>query len=315
MLPIIDLSDLSTQNSKQLVNAASTHGFLLLEKHSLDKETIDRLFELSKHFFSIPIETKKEFTRNSENDGYVASMVEDLQQDGTGKGDPKEAFNITHFNLIDFLPHQNLPDVLKENQDFIAFCLKKYYYILHRVCKMLAIGLEIKDSNGNSDPDFFVNAHALNLKTRSALRLLHYPKPNKEFENENLAGAHTDYGSLTFVLQKPNKGLEIFDGFKWEKVELPERNGEELLIVNIADMLSFWTNGYLKSTLHRVRSTEERYSVVFFCQPADIITLEPVNSEIIRNHDGNSYYLNKNGKPLTSLEHLLMRLQQGYMRK
>lgn len=315
MLPIIDISDLSQQNSKKLVNAASTHGFLLLEKHWLDKETIDTLFSLSKQFFNLPMETKKKFTRTPENDGYVAPMVEDLQQDGTGKGDPKEAFNITHFNLIDFLPHQKLPDILKENQDFIASCLEKYYNILHRVCKMLAIGLDIKDNNGDCDSEFFVNAHALNLKTRSALRLLHYPKPNKEFENENLAGAHTDYGSLTFVLQKPHKGLQIFDGSQWENVVVPQHNGEELLIVNIADMLSFWTNGYLKSTLHRVRSTEERYSVVFFCQPADTIVLEPVNSEIIRNYDGDSYYLNKDGKPLTSLEHLLMKFQQGYGKK
>lgn len=278
--------------------------------------TIDRLFTISKQFFDLSLDIKNLFPRSQENDGYVAPMVEDLQQDGTGKGDPKEAFNITHFNLNDFIPHQNLPEIYEENKLFISSCLKKYYSILHSVCKMLAIGLEVKDNDGNPNPDYFVNAHDLNLKTRSALRLLHYPKPSKEYENENLAGAHTDYGSLTFVLQRPHKGLQIFDGDEWVNVEIPEQDdGQELLIVNIADMLSFWTNGYLKSTLHRVRSTEERYSVVFFCQPADVIVLEPVNSELIKNYNGNMYYLNSNGKPLTALEHLFIRLEQGYNKK
>lgn len=316
MLKVIDISDISYENSKKLVEAASTQGFLLLKNHTLDKQTIDSLFRISKQFFDLPFEVKNKYPRTINNDGYIAPMVEDLQQDGTGKGDPKEGFNITHFNMSDFVPHhETFPEVFEENKHFIATCVKKYYEVVHGVCRLLAMGLEVKDEKGNPNSELFVDAHALDLKARSALRLLHYPKPDKSSEDQNLAGAHTDYGSLTFVIQRPHKGLQIFDGSKWVDVDIPEQDGQELLIVNIADMLSFWTDGYLKSTLHRVRSNEERYSVVFFVQPGDAVLLTPVNSEIVKNHPGGSYLLNKNGKPLTSEEHLFMRLDQGYNRK
>lgn len=316
MLPIIDITDLSLENSKKLVDAATKYGFLLLKNHPLDKEnSVDKLFDLSKQFFDLPAEVKAKNPISTANDGYIGPMVEDLQQDGSGKGDPKEAFNITHFDLSNFRPVQNLPEVFEKDLSFISSCLKRYYSVLHSVCRMLAIGLDVKDSEGNPDPEFFVDAHALDLKARSTLRLIHYPKPAKGMEDTNQAGAHTDYGSLTFVFQRPHRGLQIYDGFEWIDVEIPEMEGEELLIVNMADMLSFWTNGYLKSTLHRVRTTEERYSVVFFCQPADVVKLEPVNSELIRNHPGNYFSLKKDGKPLSSLEHLMLRLDQGYKRK
>lgn len=315
LLPVIDITDLSLENSKKLVDAASKHGFLLLKNHPLDKENIvDKLFDLSKEFFELPLEIKAKNPINVENDGYIAPMVEDLQQDGSGKGDPKEAFNITHFDLSDFKPRQSLPEVFANELPFISSCIEKYYSVLHAVCRMLAIGLEVKDDNGNLNPEFFVDVHGFNLKARSTLRLIHYPKPAENEKDTNQAGAHTDYGSLTFVLQRPHRGLQIHDGSKWVNVEIPEQSNDNLLVVNIADMLSFWTNGYLKSTLHRVRTTEERYSVVFFCQPADTIILEPVNSEIIKTHPGNYYSLKKDGKPLTSLEHLQLRLQQGYKR-
>ena len=316
ILPIIDITDLSLENSKKLVGAASKYGFLLLKNHPLNREIgIDRLFDLSKQFFDLPAELKAKNPINTANDGYIGPMVEDLQQDGSGKGDSKEAFNITHFDLSEFKPVQNLPDVFEKELPLISSCVKKYYSVLHSVCRMLAIGLDVKDSEGNPNPEFFVDAHGLDLKARSTLRLIHYPKPAEGMEDTNQAGAHTDYGSLTFVLQRPHRGLQIYDGSEWIDVEIPEMEGQELLIVNIADMLSFWTNGYLKSTLHRVRTTEERYSVVFFCQPADVVVLEPVNSEVIRNYAGTYYSLKKDGKPLSSLEHLLLRLDQGYKRK
>jgi isopenicillin N synthase-like dioxygenase len=312
-LPIIDISDLSDLNSKYLVQKASKHGFLLLKNHLLDKEEIDKLFDISKEFFSQPDEIKNEFPITKNNDGYVAPFVENLQQDGIGEGDNKEAFNITNFNLSTFTPIQQLPEIFKNNMPFISFCLRKYYVTLHILCRMLAIGLEINDKYGNPNPDFFVRAHALDLSTKSTLRFLQYNKPDEEFLDKNLAGAHTDYGSMTFVLQRPHKGLQIFNGKDWIDVIVPEqKDGEELLIVNIGDVLNFWTDGYLKSTLHRVRTTVDRSAIVFFCHPADQSLLEPVNSEKVKNHKGHTYYLGKNGNALTALEHFMLRLKKGY---
>ena len=323
-LPIIDLADSSKSNCATLLEAASQHGFLLLKNHLLEETEIDKLFEISKQFFDQPTEIKNELPITTNNAGYVAPFVEDLQEDGTGEGDDKEAFNITHFNLSNFYPNQPLPLIFQKNMPFISFTLRKYYVMLHMICRMLAIALDIRDNNGNPDHEYFVSAHALDLKTHSTLRFVHYnaidsiDSMDSIDSNETdkvLAGAHTDYGSMTFILQRPSLGLEVFDGEKWIEIKIPESdNLNEYLIVNISDVLSFWTDGYLKSILHRVRTKNERYSVVFFCHPSDESILSPVNSKIVKNYNGNCYSLDKNGNPLTALEHLTMRLDDGYKR-
>lgn len=316
-LPIIDLSDPSDLNSKRLVKKVRDHGFLLLKNHSLSKKDVDELFSISKQFFDQSTEYKNQFPITTDNGGYVAPFVEDLEQNGTGIGDNKEAFNITKISLSRFTPNHLLPDVFTNNLGFISSCLRKYYVTLHIICRMLAIGLEVKDRNGCPDPEFFVRAHALDKATHSALRFLHYSKPEEEFKNVNLAGAHTDYGSMTFVFQRPQSGLQIFNGREWLDVIIPKSDNaddDELLIVHIGDIISFRTNGYIPSTLHRVRTPNERDSVVFFCHPSDQSLLEPVISSKIQKFNGKSFHLDENRHPLTAYTHLQSRLNEGYNR-
>jgi isopenicillin N synthase-like dioxygenase len=60
-------------------------------------------------------------------------------------------------------------------------------------------------------------------------------------------------------------------------------------------MLSYWTDGLLKSTVHRVvfpkqdqsdhtSKAHDRYSIAFFCQPVSETELIPVPSEIVSLH-------------------------------
>ena len=58
--------------------------------------------------------------------------------------------------------------------------------------------------------------------------------------------------------------------------------------MNIGDLLSYWTNGLLRSTVHRVifprdtKAGEDRYSIVYFNHPLDDAELVAVPSRIIR---------------------------------
>lgn len=108
------------------------------------------------------------------------------------------------------------------------------------------------------------------------------------------------------------------------------------ILVNIGDLLSYWTNGLFRSTVHRVvfppdGDTEgdadgdgARYSIAYFCHPMDGALLEPVPSERVRafvssrggmdadadaEEDVNPY---ARRKVLTAGEHLLMRLKESY---
>lgn len=55
------------------------------------------------------------------------------------------------------------------------------------------------------------------------------------------------------------------------------------ILVNIGDLLCYWTNGLLKSTVHRVafEGGEERYSMAYFCHPLDDVRLDAVPSPLI----------------------------------
>lgn len=89
------------------------------------------------------------------------------------------------------------------------------------------------------------------------------------------AGAHSDYGSITLLFQRPGQpGLEILTPSKtWAPVAISpsgtEHDASPPILVNIGDLFSYWTNGLLRSTVHRVifpkesrRGGEDRYRLV-----------------------------------------------------
>jgi isopenicillin N synthase-like dioxygenase len=123
--------------------------------------------------------------------------------------------------------------------------------------------------------------------------MLYYPKTlaqgkeAKDGETSIRAGAHSDYGSLTLLFRLPGQpGLELSTPSGWVPVPVnPGTNNlsQPPILVNIGDLLCYWTNGLLKSTVHRVTFSggEERYSMAYFCHPLDDVRLEAVPSSVI----------------------------------
>jgi isopenicillin N synthase-like dioxygenase len=136
---------------------------------------------------------------------------------------------------------------------------------------------------------FFTTAH---LRERGAsgttLRFLYDPPlASTDASREDVrAGAHSDYGSITMLFRlKGQAGLEIQTSDQsWAPVPVSppgtEHDPAPPILVNIGDLLSYWTNGLLRSTVHRVAFTPDdtarangettadpRLSIVFFGQP------------------------------------------------
>ena len=142
------------------------------------------------------------------------------------------------------------------------------------------------------------------------------------------AGAHSDYGSLTLLFQRPGQpGLEIRppdDDEKWLPVPVfPDGYDDSLppILVNIGDLMTYWTEGLLRSTVHRVifpkdtKASVDRYSIAFFCHPKDDAKLVPVPSQRVREHRdrmSNGEQSTGDGRAITAKEHLLKRLAATY---
>lgn len=166
--------------------------------------------------------------------------------------------------------------------------------------------------------------------------MLYYPKTKSANENatDNIqsirAGAHSDYGSVTLLFRLPGQpGLELQTENGWVTVPVnpsPSTLDPPPILVNIGDLLSFWTNGMLKSTVHRVTFSggDERYSMAYFCHPLDDAKLEAVPSRVIEDFGdkGNEELKSQrkrlglsedgNTEVLTAKQHLDRRLKVTY---
>lgn len=164
---------------------------------------------------------------------------------------------------------------------------------------------------------------------------MRYPPPDTTSHSaaDLRAGAHSDYGSITLLFRlKGQAGLELLrkDGV-WAPVPVTppgtESDPSPPILINIGDLLSYWTNGLFRSTLHRVAfpgadgiqsetSEGPRYSIAYFCHPIGHMRLEPVDSARVKGFVKDSEAAGANPyaekKVMTADEHLFMRLNATY---
>ncbi|KAF9736597.1 hypothetical protein PMIN02_009197 [Paraphaeosphaeria minitans] len=332
-IPIIDISCSTPDVPQQVLSAASTNGFLFVKQDDslLPQAQIDAMFSLAAHFFSQSVAQKSTHTIHSAaaggtNRGWVTMAGEAL--DPSHPGDPKEAFNISP-------PHpvlQPLPPPLSDSSAEISKFLASCHAICSRILTMLGTALQMGEKEGGET--WFVDRHDESQGPSGTIfRMLYYPQTHAHgapSTSSIRAGAHSDYGSITLLFRLPGQpGLEILKPDQvWAPV--PVNPSPDLatppILVNIGDLLSFWTNGMLKSTVHRVTFSggEERYSMAYFCHPLDSARLEAVPSEVIKafGHKGAEELKSQRerlglggrggSEVLTAKEHLDRRLKVTY---
>ncbi|KAI2633820.1 hypothetical protein GGS21DRAFT_518826 [Xylaria nigripes] len=344
LIPVIDIAGAQEDQAriaKELVDAAAKYGFVYIKSTDQDisPAQVKQAFSISTTLFQSPIEDKNRCKIGKNNRGWSGMHNETLDPTRQQIGDPKEAFNFGVF--ADGKATQPIPSSIEPYEADLAAFRASCHALCRKLLLLFGIGL------GVNPPDFFAAAHAPSETSGSVLRLLYYPPPSatpSAQEADMRAGAHSDYGSLTLLFRlKGQAGLEILtpaDGWAPVPVCPPGTEQDPLppILVNIGDLLSYWTNGLLRSTVHRVtfagsgmgrsahnaglidgESTKDpRYSVVYFCQPTDDTTLTAVPSERVQAFQGELATSNA-GNPyaerrvLTAAEHLQMRLEATYL--
>lgn len=304
--------------AKKVYDAFSTVGFIYLKDHGIPQTRVEEIFELvrnafhvtcfsslqlltrftqSKTFFTLPLEEKLKYklTEAQVNQGYTADGAE-------GVRDHKECYEHRRFSNKLCPSESELPNFKSTLDSFYNQCLT----LAMNVLKCLAMVMDLSD-------DFF---EPITKRADPQLRLIHYPEIERKVI-EQLGHArihpHTDFGLCTLLFQDQTGGLEVDPWHEDKFVPVPPLDGT--ILVNIADLLQRYTNGRVKSTMHRVvspstaqfsgRVLPARYSIPFFVHPdpetmIDPITLtegeeklyEPVNAGEWRNwHTATNYRL------------------------
>ncbi len=281
-LPLIDYSLLTSKslNIRQseinkLDKACREIGFIYLVNHDIPQQLIESLQEEAKRYFSLPIEEKNKIniTDGLNHRGYGAIGEENLEE-GTQK-DWKETFDMAldldeaHI-LVAQYPKMYGPNRYPSNPKTTEVLMDYYeaaFSVSQNLLKAMALALNLDE--------YFFTQHFSNHVT--ALRMIHYPpRPNETHDNG--AGAHTDYGCITLLLQDDVGGLQVKsrDGIWLDATPIAGS-----LVVNIGDLMQRWTNDDYVSTFHRVSASNKnthRYSFPFFVEPDYETLVECVES-------------------------------------
>ena len=270
-VPIVDISpyvdpEASSEARAKVIeevkSACSHYGFLQIKGHGVPLESQRSMFQCSKALFDLPQEQKNAMSlkNNAAKRGY--ERIGEQTLDSKALPDCKEGFYIGRevpADQIAFLrgPNQwpDLPETAFHEP------VTQYYQQMLRLStsllEMLVIGLDLDVSVLKT----FVAEPVMNLK------LLHYPPHISKDARQFGAGAHTDFGAITILLQQPGKhGLQVYYAPTDEWLHVPAV--EDVFVINMGDLIQKWTDGKYSSTLHRVINAagEDRYSVPCFFQ-------------------------------------------------
>lgn len=247
--------------------ACSEFGFFNLANLPLPAGLRERVAAKAREFFELPREVKEAIGRSDRDviSGYAGVAVERLD---TGQpGDLKESFSVNRAS-IELLDHWRIP------VDGFRQTVLDLHEAGARACAALVRAMAL---SLGAPEDFFADKHAPHAST---VRLFHYPPVERRPGAGQLrAGAHTDYGTVTLVFQDRVEGLEALVDGRW--LTVPAVPGA--VTVNVADLLSRWTNGIYRSPKHRVALPDadvegSRYSVVFFYNPNNDSTVRCMES-------------------------------------
>ncbi len=266
-VPVIDIAPFLAGSAEgkrmvaaQVGQACEDIGFLSIVGHGVPVDLIQGTYDISRSFFDLPFEEKLQVRVNSIGVGYVPLQVESLAASLGQKtpGDLKESLNAGR----DF-DHDRWPARPPE--------LKATWIEYFRTLNGLAASIMQIFATALDLPEHFFDDKI--EPPQAFMRVINYPdQPEDPLPGQLRAGAHSDYGTLT-ILRSENVvgGLQVLDrtGTWLDVVTAPNS-----FVINIGDMMQYWTNDRWTSTVHRVINPprdknlgSRRQSIVFFHSP------------------------------------------------
>ena len=175
-------------------------------------------------------------------------------------------------DLLSLIPPLPAPAVLTTNRPL----LESYALAAHTITTLLLTHLCTHLHLPPTSPCYLPSLHRLTAPSADVIRFVKAP-PQPVADRRVALGEHTDFGSLTLLFNHLG-GLQILPpgrDAQWVYVRpLPGH-----AIVNLGDAMVKFTNGLLRSNIHRVvsppgeQAEATRYSLVYFARAEDEVLL------------------------------------------
>lgn len=276
-IPVVNIAPFLDGSDPEAVAAAvddacRTIGFFVVTGHGVDLDLVARSRAAARAFFDLPNGEKERYELSSFC-GYSPLKAERLAY-SLGEETPpdlKEAFTFAQPDTSDdpyYLAEEAailFPDnVYPPQPDGFSSISVELYRTMGQLSKTM---MSIFATALDLPPAYF---DPMIDKHFSFLRWVHYPALREPpLPGQLRAGAHTDYGSFTFVnFDDAPGGLEVQDR---SNTWIPVPMVADSFVVNLGDLFQTWTNDEWVSTLHRVAvppddcgPESDRLSLVYF---------------------------------------------------
>ena len=249
----------SPEAAERFCHSLKTTGFAVITDHPIASSLVNRVYSKWADFFDG--QDKYNYTFKPESQAGFFPFRSENAKDSPIK-DLKEFFHV--------YPRSDLPKTLETDT----------WELYHQLVKM---GRELLDWVQAASPENVKNGFAMPLSEmvvgseENLLRVIHYP-PLKGSEEAGAirAAAHEDINLITLLCSATAAGLEVKDtNGVWHQVPCDPGS----IAINAGDMLQLASNGYYKSTSHRVMNPTgpdaklPRYSMPLFLHPRSEVVL------------------------------------------
>ncbi|MBS1959390.1 MAG: isopenicillin N synthase family oxygenase [Bdellovibrionales bacterium] len=251
----------SNEAAERFCHSLKTTGFAVLTAHPIPTDLVSRVYKQWGEFFAGQEKHKYTFKPESQA-GYFPFRSENAK-DYSIK-DLKEFFHI--------YPRSEMPEFLKQDT-----------WDLYN--RLVNLGEELLKWVQNASPADVKKHFSIPLQDmiqdsdENLLRMIHYPPiQGNEEKGAIRAAAHEDINLITLLCSATAAGLEVMDtAGNWHVVPCDPGS----IAINAGDMLQMASQGYYKSTTHRVmnptgpESKLPRYSMPLFLHPRSEVKLSP----------------------------------------
>lgn len=286
-IPIVDLAgsfsddpDAKAATAWSIHKAARDTGFFYVKNHGVSKELVDAQLECARRFFSLPQAAKDrvQVANSKTMRGYEPMAIQTL--DDGSKPDVKEGFMASIDGSQAYVTGGAYDSLNQWPADYPEMRLQTEAYIQaltalgKHLLGLIALSLELPEN-------YFAEGLEQPMITT---RLLHYPPHSRVGEGNQLgAGAHTDWGMLTMLLQDDVGGLEVRNS---EGTWVRATYEPDTFVVNLGDMVPVLTRGLYNSNMHRVLNSSpdrHRYSIATFFDPNYHYRITPLDGIPLEN--------------------------------